>query len=244
MKFTESASQPFSYAGEELELFSHAVRWKRYWARQLAPFIGANVLEVGAGTGTNTLLLVSSSQKRWVCLEPDARLIAGLPAKIEALDRRPEVLEVIIGDLRSVPSESRFDTILYIDVLEHIESDRQEMDGAYRLLSPGGHLIVLSPAHQFLYTAFDRGLGHFRRYSRRTLRAVGPRGCDPLRIFYLDSVGFFASLANRLLLKQKLPTARQIQFWDRYLVQSSVVLDPLLGFHFGKTVVGIWEKRP
>jgi ubiquinone/menaquinone biosynthesis C-methylase UbiE len=242
MMFTESGDQPFSYVGEELELFSHAVRWKGYWARQLAPFIGTHVLEVGAGTGTNTLLLASNRQRHWVCLEPDRNLVTNLRAKIETLTSRPAVLDVITGDLSSLPQESRFDTILYIDVLEHIESDREELEAAFRLIAPGGCLIVLSPAHQFLYTTFDRGLGHFRRYSRQTLRAVGPRGYPPLRMFYLDSMGFFASLANRLLLRQKLPTIKQIQFWDRYLVQSSLIVDPLLGFNFGKTVIGIWRK--
>lgn len=242
MKFTESGNQPFSYVGEELELFAHAVRWKNYWARQIVSYIGVDVLEVGAGTGTNTLLLASNRQKRWVCLEPDRSLATNLQSKVEALGSRPAALEVITGDLRSLPPESGFDTILYIDVLEHIGPDQEELEDAYQLLNPGGYLIVLSPAHQFLYTTFDQGLGHFRRYSRQTLRAAGPRGCPPLHIFYLDSMGFFASLANRLLLRQKLPTIRQIQFWDRYLVQSSLILDPLLGFNFGKTVVGIWKK--
>jgi len=243
MKLTESDNQPFSYVGEELELFSHAVQWKAYWARQIAPLIGINVLEVGAGTGTNTVLLASSRQKRWVCLEPDPNLATALQSKVQALASRPEVLDVIVGDLGSLPSESTFDTILYIDVLEHIDSDQGELEAAYRLLAPGGYLIVLSPAHQFLYTTFDQGLGHFRRYSRQSLREVGPRGCSTPRLFYLDSMGFFASLANRLLLKQKLPTSKQIQFWDRYLVRASLLLDPLLGFNFGKTIVGIWGKR-
>jgi len=244
MKLTESADPSFFYAGEELELFSHAIRWKRYWSSQLAPFFGANVLEVGAGIGTNTLLLASNRQKRWVGLEPDPRLAQNLKSKVKTLGSRPAVLDVIIGDIRSLAPESRFDTIVYIDVLEHIESDHEELEGAFRLLSPGGYLIVLSPAHQFLYTIFDYGLGHFRRYSRQTLRAVGPRQYAPQRVFYLDSVGFCASLANRLLLKQKLPTIRQIKFWDRYFVQSSLILDPLLGFNIGRTVVGIWRKSP
>ncbi len=237
-----SANQPFSYVGEELELFSHAINWKHYWANQLAPYIGTEVLEVGAGTGTNTVLLASNRQKRWVCLEPDGDLTTVLQGKVQTLASRPEVLEVITGDLRSLSPDSRFQSILYIDVLEHIEADQEEMEAAFRLLAPGGYLIILSPAHQFLYTNFDQGLGHFRRYSRETLRKVGPPGVPALRIFYLDAVGFFASLANRLLLKQKLPTIGQIKFWDRYLVQSSIYVDPILGFNFGKTVVGIWKK--
>ena len=65
---------------------------------------------------------------------------------------------------------------------------------------------------------------------------------SPIRLFYLDSCGFAASLMNRMLLKQKLPNLSQIQFWDTYLVAASLVVDPLLGFNFGKTVVGVWRK--
>ena len=240
MKLTESANPSFSYVGEELELFSHAVRWKRYWSSKLAPFIGANTLEVGAGIGTNTLLLASNRQRRWVCLEPDPNLAHNLQSKVEALSSRPAVLDVIISDIRSLATESKFDTILYIDVLEHIEFDQEELEAAYRLLSPGGHLIVLSPAHQFLYTTFDHGLGHFRRYSRQTLRAVGPRGCAPLRIFYLDSVGFCASMQTGFY-----STKTSNHPTDSVLgsVFGAIILAPrsLLGFNFGKTVVGIGE---
>lgn len=241
MKSIASASA-FSYVGEELQLFSHAVTWKQYWSRHISPYLGGRVLEVGAGIGTNTLILASHRQQQWVCLEPDRALVASLEAKVKELKSRPARLQVLAGDTSSLPSEPVYDTILYIDVLEHIGPDQEEMERAYQLLAPGGYLVVLSPAHQYLYTIFDKGLGHFRRYSRQTLRAAGPRGCDALRLFYLDSVGFFASLVNRLLLKQKLPTLAQIKFWDRYLVGASLLVDPLLGFHFGKTVIGIWQK--
>ncbi len=242
MKSTESADSNFSYVGEELNLFSHAVTWKHYWSRQISRYVGARVLEVGAGIGTNTLILASDRQQQWVCLEPDRDLVTNLEAKIRELKSRPASVQVLAGDTGSLPAEPTYDTILYIDVLEHIGPDQEEMERAYKLLAPGGYLVVLSPAHQFLYTIFDEGLGHFRRYSRQTLRAAGPRDRDALRIFYLDSVGFFASLVNRLLLKQKLPTLAQIKFWDRYLVGASLFLDPLLGFHFGKTVIGVWQK--
>ena len=225
-----------------MDLFAQAVNWKRYWSRHLLPYIGVRVLEVGAGIGTNTLMLASDRQESWVCLEPDRDLAASLERKIADLKSRPAQLQVLTGDTTSLPEEPAYDTILYIDVLEHIGPDHEEMERAYKMLAPGGHLIVLSPAYQYLHTTFDEGLGHFRRYSRQTLRAAGPREQDALRLFYLDSMGIFASLINRLVLKQKLPTLAQIQFWDRCLVRLSSVVDPLLGFHFGKTVVGICAK--
>ncbi|MGB9626595.1 MAG: hypothetical protein ACPMAQ_17205, partial [Phycisphaerae bacterium] len=63
---------------------------------------------------------------------------------------------------------------------------------------------------------------------------------------YLDSVGCLASMANRLLLRQGMPTRRQIRLWDAVFVSMSRVADPLLGYRLGKTIVGVWraDRRP
>jgi hypothetical protein len=155
----------------------------------------------------------------------------------------PGCCRVVVGTLEdaSVSSEP-FDTILYVDVLEHIEDDRGELALAARLLKPGGHLVVLSPAHRWLYTAFDSVIGHHRRYTRADLRAITPTGLALVRLDYLDSVGLLASLGNRLLLRQALPTPGQIALWDRVLVRLSTRLDPLFGNRLGKSVLGVWRR--
>jgi hypothetical protein len=101
---------------------------------------------------------------------------------------------------------------------------------------------VLSPAFPLLYSEFDRALGHFRRYTRRSLAAVMPPTLTRRRLEYLDSVGFLASLGNRLLLKQELPTARQIALWDRVMVPASRVVDPVLARGFGRSVLAVYER--
>jgi SAM-dependent methyltransferase len=136
----------------------------------------------------------------------------------------------------------QFDTIVYIDVLEHIEKDSEELSEAARHLRPGGHIIVLSPAHQRLYSPFDAAIGHFRRYNRSSLRAVSPVDLTLIRMRYLDSVGLLASLANSLFLRQSMPHKGQLQFWDNWIVPVSRVLDPLLFYSAGKTIIGIWRK--
>ena len=108
--------------------------------------------------------------------------------------------------MASLPSEDRFDTILYVDVLEHIEDDRGELAGAAARLRTGGHVVVLAPAHQALYSPFDKAIGHFRRYSHRSLLAAAPSTLQPVAAYYLDAVGMAASLANRLLLRASMPS--------------------------------------
>jgi len=225
---------PFEYAGAELHLFEKARNWKNYWRNQIAGYVGGEVLEVGAGIGANTKLLADLSYHRWTSLEPDA----ALASQIEKQSQRHRILTSTIAGL---PAEERFDTILYIDVLEHIEGDREEMRGAAAHLRPGGHLIVLAPAHPFLYTPFDSAIGHFRRYTRASLQAVAPGNLRAIRIVYLDSAGMLASAANRMLLKSAMPTERQILTWDGWLVPVSSVLDRLFGWRFGKSVIGIWR---
>ncbi len=219
------------YAGRELDIFAHAQRWKQYWSAQVTPYIAGDVLEVGAGIGANTPFLRSATQGRWVCLEPDPELFARL---------RETQPDSILGTLADV-ADQRFDTILYIDVLEHIEDDATELKRAASLLRPNGRIIVLAPAHPWLFSPFDEAIGHFRRYHRAMLTAISP--CRTERIFYLDSVGLFASAANKLLLKQSMPTLGQIRTWDRWIVPiSRGFADRMLGFRAGKTIVGVWKK--
>ena len=229
------------YVGGELELFASARNWKAYWHKQVAPFFGETVLDIGAGAGATAEQCCGPAQRRWLAVEPDRALAAQIEQKVHA-GQLPNSCEVLSGTIDDVPALPVFSSVLYIDVLEHIEDDCDQVEAAYARLAPGGHLVVLSPAHQYLFTAFDRSIGHYRRYSTGSLAALGPEGAKLVRLRYLDSVGVFASLANRFLLKQSMPTASQIATWDGLMVPLSRVLDPLLGYTVGKSALAIWQK--
>jgi hypothetical protein len=226
-----------------LELFAGAMRWKRYFAAQLRPFIGGRVLEVGAGLGTTTRVLCTGRETSWICLEPDAALAGRIEEELQTGDP-PCALkpEVVVGSIDAVSEESRYDTILYIDVLEHIQDDAGQLRQAALRLAAGGHLIVLSPAHQWLFSPFDRAIGHWRRYTKRTLAAVAPAEVRLVRARYLDSVGLLASLANRLLLRTDNPQPWQIALWHHVMVPLSRIADPLLGYRVGKSIIAVWQR--
>jgi SAM-dependent methyltransferase len=231
----------FSYVGHELDLFSKATNWKGYFRDRVAPYLGEDILEVGAGLGGTTRVLCRGSERRWVCLEPDAMLAARLEGEIRS-GSLPGCCEGRVGTVEGLDPGESFDTILYIDVLEHIEDDRAEVARAANRLRPGGHLIALSPAHQWLFTPFDQAIGHYRRYSRRKLGTLAGDDLETVRLDYLDSVGLFASLANKLVLRSAMPGASQIAFWDRVLVRLSRVVDPVLGYSAGKSALAVWRK--
>lgn len=231
----------FEYVGTELELFAKVRNWKSYWASRIRPYILGDVLEVGAGIGANTLYLNTDTDGRWVCLEPDPRLFSRLTKKRQEPDngRRHDA---VCGTLTSLSADERFNTILYIDVLEHIECDREELQLASAHLLSRGRLIVLSPAYQKLFTPFDAAIGHFRRYDRRMLRNLTPQGLLLERLFYLDSVGLALSAANLLFLRRTMPTEAQLAVWDKWVIPVSRVLDKYLGNSLGKSIIAIWQQ--
>lgn len=229
------------YEGSELELFAAAVNWKACLAARMGPYIRGQVLEAGAGIGGNTRIFWNPRITGWLALEPDPAQIATIEGKIAA-GELPALCRAMTGTTASLDPAARFDTILYVDVLEHIEDDRAELARAFAHLAPGGHVIVLSPAHQFLFSPFDAAIGHFRRYGRASLLAVAPEGGRLVTLKMLDAAGFFLSLGNRLVTRASMPTRGQIALWDRLFVPLSRWLDPLTGFRFGKSILAVWRR--
>jgi protein-L-isoaspartate O-methyltransferase len=232
------------YPGSELELFRFAHNWKSYVCAIVKPHLHGDVLEVGAGLGATTKALRGSLHDSWTALEPDPELARQMRSALTSGNQSGEPgLRIVEGTLTSLVQESRpYHAILYVDVLEHIADDAAEVAMAASLLRRGGRLIVLCPAHQWLYSEFDRSIGHHRRYDLRQLRALGPPGCRVVQAMYLDSVGVAASVANRFVLHRDIPSKNQLLTWDRFLVPASRLLDPILRHRFGKSVLMVWER--
>jgi SAM-dependent methyltransferase len=224
----------FHYSGDELPLMAQAVHWKSYIAKLVRPYMGSSVLEVGAGIGNNIPFMFRSPVSQWTALEPDATQAAQITGA---------GVRVVVGTLAAIDATERFDAILYFDVLEHIEDDARELRHAAARLTPGGRLVILSPAHPFLFSPMDTAVGHFRRYTSARLRELTPEGCLLERLILVDSVGFFASLANRLLLRTPALSAGQLRLWDGFLVPVSLVLDRLLFYHFGRSILAVWRRN-
>lgn len=230
-----------AYVGEELDLFARATNWKAYLSREIQPALHGDVAEVGAGIGSMTRVLMHEGVRSWTCIEPDRAMAGDLADRIRTFSHAARI-RVVPGVLNDLPSDTRFDAIIYIDVLEHIEDDAGELATAAAHLAPGGTLVVLAPAHQWLFSPFDSALGHFRRYDKRALAAAAPPSLRLERLDYLDAAGLTASIANRVLLDQQMPTPAQIGVWDRVLVPVSRAIDPLFAGAVGKSVLAIWRK--
>lgn len=229
------------YKGNELELFEQAINWKKYYFTFLKPYLKGKVLEVGAGIGGSTVSLCDGTQDKWICLEPDIELANRIEIMIKN-NQIPDCCRVMAGSLIDIPITELFDVIIYIDVIEHIENDKKELELAAEHLTHNGLLIILVPAHQWLFSPFDKAIGHYRRYNKKMLTGVVPSHLMNKKLIYLDSVGLLSSIGNRLFLKKEIPNETQIKIWDKILVRLSSLFDHLINFSIGKSILGIWEN--
>ena len=228
----------YNYQGQELRLFANAKNWKSYFSSRTTNFVTGDILEVGAGLGKTTNFLYNGKVKNWTWLEPDKSMF-NILVKKKIVFKNP-IHNCINGTTKDLKNSS-FDTILYLDVLEHIKNDFLELERSCQLLRRGGKIVVLSPAHNFLFSDFDRNIGHFRRYNIKSLKALENSRMKISHFEYLDTLGLCLNLANRIILKQNLPSTAQIEFWDRIVVPLSRLIDPILGRKFGKSILAVYE---
>ena len=233
-------SEEYIYPGDELELFSNAINWKNYFASRLTKYIHGNVLEVGAGNGSTTNILLNQNVSNWMCLEPDKELFFKLKQNLHN-NNLTHNIALQNGRISSIKS-NEFDCIAYIDVLEHINEDKEEVLLASDLLSRNGNLVILSPAYNWLFSPFDTSIGHVKRYNYDSLIQLESKHLKLVHYEYLDSVGIVLNLLNKFLLKQHYPTKKQIKIWDSFVVPLSRIIDPFVARSFGKTIIGIYRK--
>ena len=141
-------------------------------------------------------------------------------------------------------SKLKYDTILYLDVLEHVEHPKKELKKVFRSLKKGGKLILALPAFQHLFSQFDKDVGHYKRYTIKTfLNEMGGIKYSNLKNYYIDTIGYFLSLTAKIFLKKdyKSNFDKKIKIWN-FLIHISKILDFFTFYSFGKTLIIIVQK--
>lgn len=239
---SETAQQ--EYFGRDLEAMSFAVNYHRWILDEFRPFVGRTVVEVGAGTGNFTALLQTAAPSAHFALEPAANVFALLAARFES-DARVRAMPGTLSDLHGELPAGAVDTVLYVNVLEHIEDDRGELELARALLRDGGHLCVFVPALPFLYGTADAAYGHHRRYTRRGLDAVvRAAGFRVLRLRYFDLTGILPWFVLFRLLKRQTVTAGQARWYDRLAVPLLRRVESVIPPPVGKNLLLVARKEP
>lgn len=209
--------------------------WKR-----VEPFLGKEILEVGMGIGIFTEKLLSRGKVFGVDIVPEFVTEAR-----RRLGTRKD-LESIVADMGAgLPDSLRgrsFDTIVCMNVLEHIEDDRGTLSRFLGLLKPGGRLVLVVPAHKWLFNPLDSNDGHFRRYEKLELRSrMQEAGFRIVHEGRFNLFGIAGWLVNGTILRRKdLPTG-QMGLFDR-LAPLLFRIEKLVGPPAGLSLLCVGQK--
>jgi len=240
-RFTQTQEQ---YAADDLETMSEARRYQAHVFELLRPHIGSSVLEVGCGIGTTSLRLAEIAE-RLVCIEPNLNCVSRARA---ALDGNPKITlrichleECDRGEL----IEQRFDTIVCVNVLEHIEDDIRALRLFRDLVAPtGGRVLIFVPAVQAAYGPLDAALGHHRRYSKRTLRrAFEAAGLDVMALRYTNPIGLLGWMYNAHVSRATEHTSTQVKLFEQIVAPWALPLDRLVPPPIGLSLFAVGRAR-
>lgn len=226
------------YFGKDLEAMSFARNYHQWILAEFMPYLGHSVAEVGAGTGSFSQLILGTGISRLVAYEPSENMYPMLQATLESDDRAIAVNGFFDGKRHT----ESFDSVLYVNVLEHIEDDASELASVRDALNPGGHLLIFVPALQWLYSELDRKVGHFRRYTKKGLATlVRDAGFSVTKARYFDIAGIIPWYINFTLLNNQI-TGGGVSLYDRLVVPGMRVIEGLITPPVGKNVLLVARK--
>jgi SAM-dependent methyltransferase len=215
-------------------------QYNQWVYEQFAPDLGRRVLEVGSGMGNITEFLCAAGRE---VVATDV-VPAYRTQLLKRFDGRPGFRVGELDLTAAAPAEwaTAFDTVVCLNVLEHIEDDLFALRQMHSVLAAGGRLALLVPAHRWLYGAFDREVGHFRRYSKRELtEKLARAGFEAQRVKFFSLAAALPWLINGRLLKRPYLPQGQVSLANRLV--PLLKLERLVGPPCGLSLVAIAQKQ-
>lgn len=234
------------YAGADLEAMNFAENYHRWILDLLKPFLGKHLVEVGAGLGSFSEMLLEGDPNSLSLVEP-SELYGQLSEAFAGNGHRTivDTYHSIFADVRDeITSKNIPDSIIYINVLEHIEDDEGELRLIYQTLRDGGKCFIFVPALPILYGNFDRKLGHFRRYRKHELEAkCEAAGFKLLKSTYFDLPGIIPWFVKYRIFRSDELGSRAVNLYDRLVVPIARKIESIIKVPIGKNILLIAEKQ-
>jgi glycosyltransferase involved in cell wall biosynthesis len=219
---------------------ARAERYNRWMLQQLAPWLGQRVLEIGSGIGSFTQYL--TGRDLILATELNPRYLRILKNTFER-HAQVEVMPLDLTDFDPAPLAARhLDTILCLNVLEHVADDRAALRRLHASLAPGGRLLLLVPAHEALYGAIDRAIDHHRRYERAGLVAkLEEAGFRVETTDFFNRLGVIGWYLNSVILQRTQVPGFQLHLQN--LLVPLLRAEALVPLPFGLSLVAV-ARRP
>jgi 2-polyprenyl-3-methyl-5-hydroxy-6-metoxy-1,4-benzoquinol methylase len=212
--------------------------WQR---RMVVKELGQRVVEVGCGVGNFTGMLLD--REIVVALDVEERCVEQVRKRYP--DRSN--LHVVCGDANdtgfSELGRFRPDSVVCLNVLEHIADDRQALAAMAAMLSPHGVIVLLVPAFDSLYGPLDYNLGHYRRYTRKSLVETAlSAGLAVEKARYINFAGFFGWWANAKIFRRQAQSQKQIVLFDRFVIPVMSRIERWIAPPFGQSLFVVLRK--
>lgn len=227
------------YFGRDLEAMSFAKNYHKWIIDDFKPYLGRTVAEVGAGTGNFSELMIEHI-KYLVAFEPSTNMYLILK---DRFSKNPRV-ETLNCTFSSEYSRfiGCFDSIIYVNVLEHIEKDEIELSYVYKTLRQGGHALIFVPALSFLYSDFDKNIGHFRRYCKKDfVKLIRHIGFNIIKAKYFDFAGIVPWYIVFVLLKRSISVGK-VSLYDKLVVPLMQRVERFIAPPVGKNLLLVIQK--
>jgi SAM-dependent methyltransferase len=235
-----------SYLIRDQQLMAEARNYFAWQASLVMCEVGCRVVEVGCGLGNFTELLRQGRAVLAFEIEP---------ACVEVFQSRYESdddLRVLNRDWcatdwhdSTLPEITAFrpDSCVCINVLEHLEDDREALQRMAAVLPSGGSIVLLVPAFPALYGPIDKQLGHYRRYTRKSVRRLADGvGLQIKSARYMNSVGLVGWWVNAHILRREAQSAGQTRVFDRFVVPVLSRMERLVPPPFGQSLLVVLRK--
>lgn len=229
-------ARPFDSATCENAFGATAAPRYRQWEYDLVePFLGRSVLEVGSGMGYFAEKLAESGVDRLVLSDADEDCLQRLR---QTYSDRPDVQVAEVTLPGRIDIGEPVESVVAMNVLEHIEDDAQALRDLATIVTPGGRIILWVPAYMQLYGDFDRKVGHFRRYTPATIRGAVERA--GLQVRDSRPVNLLGGLAWWIAVRgggAGRPDRRLVWLYDNIVVPSSRTIERVIRPPFGQSVL-------
>ena len=225
-----------------LDALAYLDKYNSWLIEKIQPYLGHRILEVGSGIGNMANYLLD----RELVITSDV-----MPEYREALSRRfagkPNVLVADFsldnGDGKEALAKQGIDTVVCVNVLEHISDDRGAVRHMIDLLAPGGRLVILVPALRALYGSLDVYLHHYRRYTKTELRRIFEEaGLTVDALFYFNFFGIFGWWLNARVLKREILPPAQLRLFDTF-APAFRVIESVVPIPVGQSLIIAGTKR-
>jgi SAM-dependent methyltransferase len=209
--------------------------------RRFSPYVGAEVVEIGAGTGTFSEFLLSLPQvRRLVAIEPSENNFPLLSQRMANQTRATAVKGYLKG---SAPPQSA-DSLVAVNVLEHVERDDELLRQAWEIARLDGTLLLYVPAVPAIFGSLDTAFEHFRRYTRTTLRnRVEAAGWYIERIGYMNLPGILPWFVAGRVLRRTSIGGTEARLYDRFVVPIAAAIEDRVNAPIGQSLIAIARKK-